>query len=52
MRDTDDECLLTDEVFFDCGCQIIRHEYHDGTISCREVRHNGRVVVDKAECHT
>jgi hypothetical protein len=52
LRDTDDECMLTEEVFFACGCQIVRHEYHDGTVSVREVRHNGRVVVDKAECHT
>ncbi len=53
-QDRDDECcVLTDERFYDCGCVTIRHEYHDGTCSRREVRHCGKVLVDRmnAEHH-
>ena len=52
-QDRDDECVLTDERFFACGCVTIRHEYHDGTFSRREVRHDGKVLVDRmnAEHH-
>ncbi len=52
-QDRDEECLVTDELFFACGCLIIRHEYHDGTVSRREVRHDGKVMVDRinAEHH-
>ena len=32
FRDRDDECLLSDELFYDCGCRSIRHEYHDGSV--------------------
>lgn len=46
-QDRDEECLLTDERFFDCGCVTIRHEYHDGSFSRREVRHDGKVLVDR-----
>ena len=46
-RDRDDECVLTDERFYACGCETIRHEYHDGSFSRREVRHDGRVLVDR-----
>ena len=44
LRDRDDECLLTDELFYDCGCRTIRHEYHDGSVSCNVVRHDGKVL--------
>ncbi len=52
-QDRDDECVLTDERTYACGCVAIRHEYHDGTFSRREVRHDGKVVVDRmnAEHH-
>ncbi len=46
-QDRDEECLVTDELFVACGCLIIRHEYHDGTVSRRVVRHDGKVVVDR-----
>ena len=32
LRDRDEECLLSDEMFYKCGCKTIRHEYHDGTV--------------------
>ena len=47
LRDRDEECLLSDEMFYQCGCQTIRHEYHDGAVSLRVVRHDGTVVMDE-----
>ena len=47
LRDRDDECLLSDELFYDCGCRTVRHEYHDGTVSCSVVRHDGRILEDE-----
>ncbi len=46
-EDQDPETLLTQEVDFACGCRCIRHEYHDGTLSRRIVRHDGHVLVDE-----
>ena len=47
FRDRDDECLLSDELFYDCGCRSIRHEYHDGSVSINVVRHDGKVLEDE-----
>ena len=47
FRDRDDECLLSDEMFYDCGCRSIRHEYHDGGVSANVVRHDGTVLEDE-----
>ncbi len=47
LQDRDEECLLTDEMFYKCGCKTIRHEYHDGAVSCRIVRHDGTVLKDE-----
>jgi len=47
FRDRDDECLLSDEMFYDCGCRSIRHEYHDGSVSCNVVHHDGTVLEDE-----
>ena len=47
FRDRDEECLLSDEMFYDCGCRSIRHEYHDGSVSVNVVHHNGRVLEDE-----
>ena len=46
-EDHDDEVVVTRETFYKCGCQSIRHEYHDGSLSQRIVRHDGRVLVDE-----
>jgi hypothetical protein len=47
-EDPDHEHLqLTDELFYDCGCRSIRHEYHDGGVSRRLVHHNGHVLTDE-----
>jgi hypothetical protein len=45
--DQDDEVLVTVELDYACGCRTIRHEYHDGSVACRVVHHNGRVLVDE-----
>ena len=47
LQDRDEDCLLSDEIFYECGCQEIRHEYHDGAVSRKIVRHDGTVVVDE-----
>ena len=46
-QDRDEETLLTLEVDYACGCRSIRHEYHDGSVSEKVVRHDGHVVVDE-----
>jgi hypothetical protein len=46
-EDRDDQTLLTEEMDFACGCRIIRHEYHDGSVSRKVIRHDGRVLVDE-----
>jgi len=46
-EDQDDETLLTRGLDYTCGCRSIRHEYHDGTVSQRIVRHDGTVLVDE-----
>ena len=46
-EDRDEEVLLTEERCYACGCVIICHEYHDGTVSNRVVHHNGKVLVDE-----
>jgi hypothetical protein len=46
-QDQDEQCLVSDELFYACGCQSIRHEYHDGSVSRKVVRHDGAVLVDE-----
>lgn len=45
--DRDEDALVTQEDDFACGCRTIRHEYHDGSVSHRVVRHDGKVMVDE-----
>ena len=47
-REEDDDCLLTDIREFECGCRIIRHEFHDGSIRRHAVRCDGKVVEDES----
>ena len=49
FQDQDEDCLVSDEWFYACGCRVIRHEYHDGTVSRRVVRHDGKVLADEIE---
>lgn len=45
--DWDEECLLTDDYAYACGCRQTQHEYHDGSLSRRVVHHNGSVLADE-----
>ena len=46
-EDHDDDGLVTQETFYACGCESVRHEYHDGSVSCRIVRHDGKLLTDE-----
>ena len=46
-EDHDDDVVVTRESEYSCGCISIQHEYHDGSVSRRVVRHDGRVMVDE-----
>jgi hypothetical protein len=46
-QDRDEETLLTQEMDYACGCRTIRHEYHDGSLSQKVIRHDGTVLVDE-----
>jgi hypothetical protein len=46
-QDQDDEVVMTQETIYTCGCQTIRHQYHDGSCSRRVVRHDGHVLIDE-----
>jgi hypothetical protein len=46
-EDHDDECVVTRETLYACGCKSIQHEYHDGSVSRRVVRHDGKLLVDE-----
>ena len=43
----DHQGLITEELQFACGCRSIDHEYHDGSISRKVIRHDGKVLVDE-----
>lgn len=45
--DRDDEGLLIKDDLYACGCRRIRHEFHDGSIEVRTVRHDGKTVRDE-----
>jgi hypothetical protein len=42
-----DNALFTEELDYACGCRTIRHDYHDGSVSRKVVRHDGKVLVDE-----
>jgi hypothetical protein len=46
-QDQDEDVVITLEVDYACGCCSIQHEYHDGSVSRRIVRHDGTVLVDE-----
>jgi len=46
-QELDEEGLVVDDWFFDCGCRSIRHEYHDGSLCLKVIRHDGKVLVDE-----
>jgi hypothetical protein len=46
-RDDDDEGLVISDHYYACGCRTTRHEFHDGSIQVKAIRHDGKVVVDE-----
>jgi hypothetical protein len=46
-EDHDDDIVVTCEIDYKCGCRSIRREYHDGSISRKVVRHDGKILVDE-----
>jgi hypothetical protein len=50
-QDRDEEAVVTQELDFACGCRTIRHEYHDGSVSQKVIRHDGTVLVDELLSH-
>jgi hypothetical protein len=46
-EDQDEQVMVTERLDYACGCRTIRHEYHDGSVSSRVVRHDGTVLVDE-----
>ena len=46
-QDREEDVLVTQELAYACGCRTIRHEYHDGSVSRKIIRHDGRVLVDE-----
>ena len=47
LEDKDEECVITDQLLYACGCRNLRHEYHDGSVSNKVIRHDGTVLVDE-----
>ena len=47
FRDQDADVVVTRGTEFACGCRSIQHEYHDGTVSRKVIRHDGRVLIDE-----
>jgi hypothetical protein len=45
--DRDDEGFVVSDIYYACGCRSIRHEYHDGSLCRRIVRHDGVVLIDE-----
>jgi len=46
-QDGDEECLVTERWYYACGCRSTRHEYHDGSVCRKVVRHDGTVLADE-----
>jgi hypothetical protein len=46
-RDMDDDGLLMSDEYYTCGCRLIRHAFHDGSVRTRIVRHDGKVIMDE-----
>ena len=46
-RENDDDGLVIDDLTYLCGCRRTRHEFHDGSVRIRTVRHDGKVLVDE-----
>jgi hypothetical protein len=47
LQEGDGDGLAFDDLIYACGCRRIRHEFHDGSIRIRTVRHDGKVIMDE-----
>jgi hypothetical protein len=36
--------MVFDDIDYDCGCRVTSHQFHDGSLRSRVVRHDGRVL--------
>jgi hypothetical protein len=52
-RDDDEQGLVIYDQYYSCGCRRIRHEYHDGSVTTRAIRHGskGKVLMDEHTDH-
>lgn len=46
-QEDDFEGLRFDDLRYACGCRESRHEFHDGSVRIRTVRHDGKVLLDE-----
>lgn len=46
-EDGDERRRLSDERYYACGCWALLHEFHDGGVSRRVMRHDGKVLIDE-----
>lgn len=46
-QENDAAGLFVDKVTYACGCRRSRHEFHDGSMQIRIVRHDGAVLQDE-----
>jgi hypothetical protein len=45
--DDDQDGYVYDHVTYDCGCQRLRRQFHDGGVHFKVVDHHGKVRVDE-----
>ncbi|GAA1642278.1 hypothetical protein GCM10009744_35340 [Kribbella alba] len=46
-QEDDFEGLRFDDTQYACGCRRTRHEFHDGSLRIRTIRHDGKVLLDE-----
>ncbi len=46
-QDEDDEVVVTLKIDYACGCHVVEHEYHDGSVGRQVIHHDGGVLVDE-----
>jgi|GEM_PF-920541 len=51
--DSNGEGFIAFDLHYACGCRRIRRDYHDGTVTTREIRHGrrGKVLHDEHPEH-
>jgi len=52
-REHDEAGFVIHDLYYDCGCRLIRHEYHDGSVTTKTIHHGRRhrVMVDEHPEH-